>query len=85
VPKNQKAALIVDLQKSFLCWPLDIRAASIASDLWAEFKKQPRVQSPKGRDVLKADALIVASARAANAECFYSHDEGCRNLAELAA
>ena len=35
------------------------------------------------RDILKADALIVASARAANVSCFYSHDENCRALAEL--
>jgi hypothetical protein len=76
--------LILALQQRFVCPPLDIRAASIAADLWADFKKRPQDRTYTSRDVLRADAFIVASAYAGNASRFYSHDAQCRTLAELA-
>ncbi len=84
VPNSQKGALILALQKRFVCPPLDIPAASMAADLWSQFTNRPQNQDYGNRDVLKADVLIVASARAGNATQFYSHDARCRTLAELA-
>jgi predicted nucleic acid-binding protein len=85
VPPGQRSAVVQILEKTFRCPPLDIPAAVIAADVWARFKSlskgEPRTSD---RSVLRADALIVASARAANATHFYSHDSQCRTLAELA-
>lgn len=83
VPKNQKGALILAFQQRFVCPPLDIRSASIAADLWSDFKNLPHDQQYGKRNVLRADTLIVASAYTANATHFYSHDEQCRALAKL--
>ncbi len=81
----RRGALARELEKVFQCPPFDIPAATIAADLWAEFKKVRQAQDSTGqRNVLRADAMIVASARAANATHFYSHDTQCRTLAELA-
>jgi predicted nucleic acid-binding protein len=85
VPAGQRGALIQVLEKTFQCPSLDIPAATIAADLWSKFRNLPQSQAyNNGRHVLRADALIVASARAANATHFYSHDSQCRVLAELA-
>jgi hypothetical protein len=85
VPLGQHGAIIQVLEKNFQCPPLDLPAASIAADLWARFrsvsKSQPAIAT---RNVLRSDAFIVASARAANATHFFSHDKQCRTLAELA-
>ena len=35
------------------------------------------------RDVLKADAMIIGTAKAAGATIFYTHDARCRALAQL--
>ena len=85
VPAGHRGALAQLLEKTFQCPPLDIPAATIAADLWSRFKGLPQNQASNNiRNVLRADALIVASARAANATHFYSHDTQCRALAELA-
>ncbi len=84
VPKSQRGPLILALQRRFICPPLDIRAASIAAEFGAEYKKRPQDQSYTSRDVVRADALIVASAFAGSASHFCSHDAQCRTLAKLA-
>jgi predicted nucleic acid-binding protein len=85
VPSSQRGAVVQVLEKTFQCPPLDIPAATIAADLWSKFRSLPEGQTVNiSRNVLRADALIVASARAANATHFYSHDAQCRKLAELA-
>ena len=38
VPKSQKGALILALQQRFVCPPFDLPAASIAADLWSQFR-----------------------------------------------
>jgi predicted nucleic acid-binding protein len=85
VPAGQRGAVVQLLEKTFQCPSFDIPAATIAADLWSRFKNLPQGQvCNNGRNVIRADALIVASARAANATHFYSHDSQCRDLAELA-
>jgi len=88
---TQKGPMILEFQERFLCYPLDIRAADLASGLWAQYKQGSQVPHEQAADqaqatstAIKRDALIVACARAANAERFYSHDGECRKLAELA-
>lgn len=77
-----KAHKMIDaLQEQFVCPTFDIHAASIAANLWAKHKKLPRDHQYKERHVLKADAMIIASAVAAGATEFYSNDDQCRKLA----
>jgi hypothetical protein len=83
VPKAQKGALIAVLQQRFLCPPFDLQAASIAADLLAEHEKFPQEQRYDKRHIVRADAMIIASVRAAGATEFYSHDKKCRTLANL--
>ncbi|MBI1373941.1 MAG: PIN domain-containing protein [Phycisphaera sp.] len=72
---------LVDLiQKRFHVPYFDLRAATIASDLWLKHRSIPKEDQIK-RAVLKMDVLIIASAKAAGAQVIYSHDRGCRKLA----
>ena len=61
----------------------DLEAAAIAADLWSRHKEAPKDQQYGRRQVLRADAMIVASVCAAGATEFYSHDRRCRALASL--
>jgi hypothetical protein len=83
VPKSQQGPLIALLQQSFICPPFDLPAASIAADLLFRHKKLPQDQQYDERQVVRADAMIVASAKAAGATDFFSHDRKCRTLAGL--
>jgi predicted nucleic acid-binding protein len=83
VPDANKGAVIATLEKLFLCAPFDVQAASIAAELFAKRDKIPQKQRYDKRYVLKADAMIIASAKAAGATEFYTHDESCRALAKL--
>ena len=83
VPDAQRGQLAATLATRFVAAPFDIRAASIAAELWSKHKKLPSKDQYKKRDVLKADAMIVASAYAAGATEFYTCDKKCRKLAVL--
>ena len=71
---------IAALQEHFFMPPFDVRAASLAAQLWLETRELPKEQQP-ARTTLKADVLIVATAKVAGAEVFYSHDGNFRKLA----
>lgn len=83
VPREQQGALITLLQQKFFCPTFDLQAASIAADLVARHKQLPRDLRYNDRKIVRADAMIIASARAAGASAFYSHDGKCRSLAGL--
>lgn len=83
IPKSQQGPMIAFLQQKFICPPFDLQAASIAADLIARHKNLPQDQRYDQRDVVRADAMIVASVKAAGATDFYTHDHKCRALASL--
>ncbi len=83
VPKPEQGPLIALLTEKLFCPPFDVRAAALAADLWSRSKKLPQDQQYGSRHVLRADAMIVASAHAAGATEFNSHDRKCRALASL--
>lgn len=83
VPSHQKGLLITSLAERFVCPTFDLPAAAIAADLWAKYKKLPADLQYKGRHVMRADAMIVASAKAAGATEFYTSDKRCRTMAGL--
>jgi predicted nucleic acid-binding protein len=74
---------IAELQNSFFMPTFDLRAALLAASLWQKHRKLPKA-SQIARSCLKADVMIVATAKVAGATRFYSHDAKARNLAKLA-
>jgi len=84
VPATHRGALIATLTERLVCPPFDLHAAAIAAELWVQHKNLPADLRYDDRQVLKADAMIVASAKAAGATAFYTHDKKCRALARLA-
>ncbi len=83
VPSSDVGSLLAALTNQFVCPTFDLPAAAIAADLWSRHKKLPKESQYKARHVLRADAMIVASARSAGATVFYSNDKQCRALASL--
>jgi len=83
LPSAQKGLFAAKLSGKFLLAPFDMRAAVIAADLWVQHKSLPTDLRYKRRSVLKSDAMIIATAKAAGATEFYTHDRRCRVLADL--
>ena len=83
VPATQRLSVVSKLQEMFELYPFDLPAATIAADLVARHGTLSSTQQYNERQVLRADAMIIASAKAARAEKFYCHDKKCRALASL--
>jgi len=83
VPDAQKGILIAALNEKFVCGPFDLPASAIAAELWSRHAELPKELQYRERHVLKADAMILAAAKAAGVTEFYSHDRRCRKLAGL--
>ena len=83
VPKKEKGKLISILSERFVLADFNAQAAAIAAEIWSEHKKLPADMQYKKRLVLKADSMIVASAKAVGADEFYTSDNNCRKLAKL--
>ena len=77
---SQHGAFLATLTARFFCPPFDMHAASLAAQLWSYHRTLPPSEQ-LGRLVLKADVQIIATAKAAGASTFYSHDSKCRKLA----
>ncbi|HEX8521560.1 MAG TPA: PIN domain-containing protein [Tepidisphaeraceae bacterium] len=73
--------VIATLKDSFIFPPFDVHAAAIAAEVWSKhqsFAEEDKIKKP----FLKADAMIVATAKAVGAEVIYSNDPGLRRLAD---
>lgn len=81
IPTAKHGAFLSNLQTYFLCPAFDLKAASIAADLFAEHSKLERTERYTNRQTLKADVLIIATAKSAGATKFYTHETPCRRLA----
>ena len=78
VPAEQRGTLVAAISGRFVCASFDLPAAAIAADLWSKHKGLPNDSQYDSRHVLKADTMIVATAKAAGATDFYSCDKKCR-------
>jgi predicted nucleic acid-binding protein len=84
VPQEDHGNFIIDIQKNFFCPPFDVSACALSARLWQFHKKQPDGEKNGNRPHLKADIMIIATAKVAGAREFYSHEPRCRKLAEEA-
>ena len=71
-------------QGTFLCPSFDLPASEFAAGMWRKHKTKPRAADPQPRPVLRVDIMIVATAKIAGAQYFYTADSRCRELANLA-
>jgi predicted nucleic acid-binding protein len=85
ISSDRRPALLREFTEKFVCPPFDLRAAPLAAKLRADDEQLAADDKYKKseRHVLKADAMIIASAKVAGATRFYSSDFKCRKLARL--
>lgn len=74
-------AVIDAMNKRFLIRAFTTECAPIAATLFAAGTQLRAKGVPGGRAVLRADSLIIATARIHGAGCLYSNDSDCRDLA----
>jgi predicted nucleic acid-binding protein len=75
------AGIIAAMEKRFLILPFDQHCASMAANLF-QMGREMRVKGePGGRAILRADTLIIATAKTFGAETIYTTDDDCRILA----
>jgi predicted nucleic acid-binding protein len=74
---------LAEIQARFFCPPFDLRAAAMAAKLWQTHRELPKSEQLE-RKLLRADVMIVATAKVAGAARFYSHEPKMRRLAEHA-
>jgi predicted nucleic acid-binding protein len=90
VERHKHSRILAEFETHFFCPPFDVRASALAARLW-QYERGlqgsdtglPKEQRTE-RTILKADILIVATAQAAGASLFYSHEAKCRRLAKEA-
>jgi predicted nucleic acid-binding protein len=83
LPADTHGTFLATLESRFFCPPFDVRACALAAALWQQHRGLPAGEQ-MDRTVLKNDVMVVATAKVAGAEAFYSHDRKCRDLAALA-
>src|SRR5713101_8018830 len=84
IPAKEHGQFVAEIQERFFCPPFDLSACALAARLWQFQKGLQSKDKPKERSCLKADMMIVATAKVAGASKFFSHDQTCRRLAEEA-
>ena len=83
IDPKKHGSFIASLHESFRIVPFDIPAAAFAAQLWQQARELPKDDKPQ-RVCMKADVMIVASAKMGGATHFYSHEAKVRRLVELA-
>jgi predicted nucleic acid-binding protein len=81
VEMERHDSFLIEIQERFFCPTFDLRAAAMAARLWQSHRKLPKDQQLQ-RTVLRADVMILATAKVAGAVRFYSHEAKVRRLAE---
>ena len=81
---EDRALAIAAISKRFLIEPFDVKDAALAAQLWHYGKTQREKKVAGSRICLRADSLIVATAKNHGAEIFYTEDQHCRDLATAA-
>jgi predicted nucleic acid-binding protein len=82
IPAADHPATIAAFTKRFLVMPFDVLCTSVAAELFEHGKAGRPKGIPGSRKVLRADAMIIATAARHGAKVFYSHDRDCRSLAK---
>ena len=81
IDHQQHEAVIAVLAKRFLIQPFTPDCAALAAVLFCRGQKMRTKGVEGGRAILRADTLIIATAKIHGAGCIYSNDGDCRDLA----
>ncbi len=80
--RKEREDVIARMRNRFLIAPFDARDAALAAELWLAGKSGRQMKKDNARVCLRADSLIIASARNHGARVFYTDDEDCFNMAK---
>jgi len=80
IPQDKHSAVLRALADRFEFVPFDANASAIAAHLWNVARGLPKHEQLERR-VLKADVLIIATAKIAGANQFFTLEPRCRKLA----
>jgi predicted nucleic acid-binding protein len=83
VPSEDRDNTVTALQR-FQIEPFDVRDAVLAAKLWSDGKTRRQMASAGARICLRADTLIVATAKNRGAREFYTDDNDCFDMATRA-
>src|SRR5579885_1321006 len=83
VDPARHGSVVADLQERFVLRPFDLPAMSWAARRWQQHRNLPKAEQIS-RVCLKADVMIVATAKVAGVSVVYSHESKVRKLAQLA-
>lgn len=83
IRQEHHASVIAQFHSRFICPPFDIRACALAAKLEQTHRGFPKSEQVE-RKHLRADAMIVATAKVNGASKFYSHEAACRRMAQEA-
>ena len=81
IEQASHASVIAEMEKRFLIMPFNEHCASLAASLFQMGLKMRLKNEPGGRPILRADTMVVATAKTFGAGTLYSGDDACRRLA----
>jgi predicted nucleic acid-binding protein len=81
VDPTKHTSVIAAIAKDYVIKPFDVHCASIAASLFISGKSQRPAKTAFGRECLRSDAMIIATAKAHKAKLFYTNDDDCLKLA----
>jgi predicted nucleic acid-binding protein len=81
ISPQDRGLVVAAISERFRIEPFDIKDAVVAAELWDAGKAGRHMQHPNARTTLRADSLIVATAKNHGATEFYTEDDDCFAMA----
>jgi predicted nucleic acid-binding protein len=78
---GDRANVIGAISERFCVEPFDVKDVDLAARLWQQFKPALQVDQEGARTKMRADTLIVATAKNHGATEFYTEDTDCFRMA----
>lgn len=81
IKAEERGRVVGALNERFRIEPFDMRDVVTAAELWDAGKSGRPMKQPNARMALRADCLIVATAKNHGASVFYTEDDACFAMA----
>ena len=81
VKESEHANVMAEVSNRFIVAPFDVRCASLAAKLFKSGRPDRSTSGTEWRKCLRADTLIIATAKIHGAKVLYSGDRNCLSLA----
>jgi len=83
VEQNQRSRFAANITENFMLANFDAKSAITAANLFSAHRNMVNAGEPGDRRAFKADTMIIASAKTAGVQEFFTHDDRCRELANF--